>query len=354
MPAMRPASANRQAKRQSPTRSRTMRRYVRCRAAGRPRIAADARDLHRGRRIGRRAFCARPHHPALRARAGRGSIPGRRSLLGGHAGCCPSLVAFRTSDRPLRRSNATDLFARRRRGLAARGRRHHHGPPTVHLADRRRTWWRRPAGGAVLSGDRIGEERPARPRDGVAHLLDAGGFLHRGVLLNWLDIRTDLAVTTALLVFTIPGGLAASATRQSSRRGLALREPLRSLFTQAAFLPVVIGLVAASLGWGTVGAFLPIFGKEALRLPSAQVGLLLALQAVANGASRIPGGMLVDRARRRWPIVFVGVVVWSAAAVVLGHLTGFWAPAIVLVAATPFMATAFVAMGVVFADLSAV
>src|SRR6266852_669580 len=161
MPAMRPASANRQAKRQSPTRSRTMRRYVRCRAAGRPRIAADAR--------------------ALRARAGRGSIPGRRSLLGGHAGCRPSLVAFRTSDRPLRRSIAADLFARRRRGLAARGRRHHHGPPAVHLADRRRTWWRRPARGAVLSGDRIGEERPARPRDGVAHLLDAGGFLHRSV-----------------------------------------------------------------------------------------------------------------------------------------------------------------------------
>src|SRR5713226_7292286 len=44
-----------------------------------------------------------------------------------------------------------------------------------------------------------------------------------GVLLNWLYIRTELAVTTALLVFTIPGALAASGTRQSSRRGLALR-----------------------------------------------------------------------------------------------------------------------------------
>ena len=81
--------------------------------------------------------------------------------------------------------------------------------------------------------------------------------------------------------------------------------------------------------------------------------MLLALQAVVNGTSRIPGGMLVARARRRWPIVFVGVVVWAAATIALGHLTGFWAPAIVLMAATPFMATAFVAMGVVFADLSA-
>ena len=116
---------------------------------------------------------------------------------------------------------------------------------------------------------------------------------------------------------------------------------------------VTIGLVAATLVWGTIGAFLPVFGREALGLPSAQVGYLLALQAVVNGLSRLPGGRLVDRARHRWPIVFVGVLGWSAACVVLGHLTGFVGPAIVLAAGTPFMATAFVAMGVVFADLSA-
>jgi MFS transporter, ACS family, hexuronate transporter len=174
-----------------------------------------------------------------------------------------------------------------------------------------------------------------------------------GLLLTKLDIRTDLAVTTVMLVFAVPGALLASGTRQSAQRGLSLREPLRALLGQPAFVPMTIGLVAATLVWGTVGAFLPIFGKEALRLPSSQVGLLLALQAVANGLSRIPGGRLVDRARERWPIVFVGVVVWSAAAAVLGHLSGFWVPAVVLIAATPFMATVYVAIGVVFGDLSA-
>jgi MFS family permease len=174
-----------------------------------------------------------------------------------------------------------------------------------------------------------------------------------GLLLTWLDIRTDLAITTVVLVFAVPGALLASGTRQSVERGLSLREPLRALVAQAAFVPMTVGLVAATLVWGTVGAFLPIFGKEALHLRGSQVGLLLALQAVANGLSRIPGGRLVDRARNRWPIVFVGVVVWSAAAVVLGHLTGFWGPAILLIAATPFMATVYVAIGVVFGDLSA-
>jgi len=60
----------------------------------------------------------------------------------------------------------------------------------------------------------------------------------------------------------------------------------------------------------------------------------------------------VDRARRRWPIVLVGAVGWCTACVIVGHLTGFLVPAIVLVIGTPFIALSFVAIGVVFADLS--
>jgi MFS family permease len=185
--------------------------------------------------------------------------------------------------------------------------------------------------------------------------MQAGFFIGpsvAGVALQWLDLRTDIAVSTALLVFALPGVLAASRTRQSGR-GFSLMGPLRALVAQPPFVPVTIGLLAATMAWGTVGAFLPIFGKESLGLPSSQVGLLLAIQAVANGISRLPGGWLVDRARQRWPIVFVGVIVWSVAAVILGHLHGFWAPAILLVIATPFMATVYIAIAVVFGDLSA-
>jgi MFS family permease len=172
-----------------------------------------------------------------------------------------------------------------------------------------------------------------------------------GLLLQWIDLRTDIAVTTAMILLAIPGALAASTTVQSRKR-LALMQPLRALVAQRAFTPVVIGLVASTLTWGTVGAFLPIFAKESLHLPSAQIGLMLAIQAVANGLARLPGGRLVDRAKPRWPIVFVGVMGWGVAAIVLGHLSGFWAPVILLVVATPFMATAYVSIGVVFGDLS--
>jgi MFS family permease len=203
---------------------------------------------------------------------------------------------------------------------------------------------------ALIPSGRLG-----RAMGWLTFSMQAGFFIGpsiAGVLLQWIDLRTDIAVTTVLLVFAIPGALVASAAPQSGQ-GLALMAPLRALVRQRSFVPVVVGLVAATLSFGTVGAFLPIFGKESLHLPSAQIGLLLAIQAVANGLARLPGGRLVDRAKQRWPIVFTGVMVWSAAAIVLGHLNGFLAPVILVVVATPFMATAFVAIGVVFGDLSA-
>ena len=164
--------------------------------------------------------------------------------------------------------------------------------------------------------------------------------------------RIVIAITTTLLLFAVPGAIVAPATRQTQGR-FDLVTPVRALFSQPAFVPVVIGLVSATLVWGTVGAFLPIFGREALGLPSSQVGFLFALQAVANGVARIPGGRIVDWAPRRWPIVFAGTVVWSLATIVLGHLHGFVAPAVLMIVATPFMATGFVAVGVVFGNLSA-
>ncbi|MGH7764435.1 MAG: MFS transporter [Candidatus Dormibacteraceae bacterium] len=202
----------------------------------------------------------------------------------------------------------------------------------------------------TVSGGKLG-----RAMGWLTFSMQAGFFIGpsiAGLALRWIDVRTDIAVTTAMLIFTIPGAIAASGTRQHGR-GFSLRAALLALMGQRSFVPVTIGLIAITLSWGTLGAFLPVFGKEALHLPSSQVGYLLALQAVVNGLSRPPGGRLVDRAAHRWPIVFTGAVVWGAASVVLGHLTGFFWPAVVLMIGTPFMATAFVAVGVVFGDLSA-
>ena len=202
-----------------------------------------------------------------------------------------------------------------------------------------------------VSGSRLG-----RAMGWLTFSMQAGFFLGpavAGIALKWIDVRTDIAVTTALVALAVPGAIVASGTRQHHGRGLSLREPMLALVRQRAFLPVTIGLVGMALSWGTIGAFLPVFGKEALGLPSSEVGYLLALQAIVNGLSRPFGGRLVDRVRQRWPILFAGAVTFSASAAVLGHLSGFVGPAVVLVIGTPFMAVAFVTIGVVFGDLSA-
>jgi DHA1 family multidrug resistance protein-like MFS transporter len=201
----------------------------------------------------------------------------------------------------------------------------------------------------------VPSSRLGRSMGWLTFSMQAGFFLGpavAGLLLSRLDSRTDIAVTTLALLAAVPGVIATPNTRQS-QRGFSLMGPLRAVASQRAFVPVLIGLVSTTLVWGTVGAFLPIFGREQLGLPSAQVGYMLALAAVVNGLSRIPGGRIVDGATHRWPIVFTGAVVWSLATIALGHTSGFWAPAILIIVGTPFIATAYVAMGVVFAGLSA-
>src|SRR5207245_1417734 len=153
--------------------------YLREGSAERPRIAADARDLHRGRCILRGALGAWSHGSAVRAWVGSGSFSGRGALRGGHAGGGRSLDAVGAADRPLRRPIAAHLLDRRRRRFSARRRRHHDSAAAVHLAGGRRARRRRSAGGAVFGRDRVREERAAGPRDGMAHLLDAGRILHR-------------------------------------------------------------------------------------------------------------------------------------------------------------------------------
>ena len=173
-----------------------------------------------------------------------------------------------------------------------------------------------------------------------------------GLALRWVDLRTDVALTTALLALALPGAALVSNTRQATGQGLSLRAPLKALAGQAAFVPVNLGLIAMTLAWGTFQAYAPIFASEGLALAPFQVGLLLALQALFNAGSRPVAGRIVDSARRRWPIVVTSVTAWSLAIALIGHLHGFVLPAIVLAVGTPFIATGFVTAGVVFGDLS--
>ena len=178
-----------------------------------------------------------------------------------------------------------------------------------------------------------------------------GGPALAGSLLVFFDLRAALAVTTVLYVLP----LAVSPMISGARAAVPswdLVTPLREMSRRRGFPAAVLALFGATIVWGSVQAYLPLFGKEALGLGGPAIGYLLAIQAVFNGISRVPGGRIVDRAVRKGPIVATGVIVYALAVIVLPHLGGFWAPTVVLAVAVPFLATAYVALSVTFSSLA--
>lgn len=176
-----------------------------------------------------------------------------------------------------------------------------------------------------------------------------------GVLLGLL--HNDYSQTILLTAIPFSLALVLSVTGVSRRlpgevRRLELAGPLRSLWQQPGFLALLIGLLGATMLWGTYQAYIPLLGRRVFGLPPAQIGYLLALQSIANGASRVPAGRLTDRVSRKGPLVAVALAAFAAGQVLLPHLTGFWLPALLLIVTVPMVATAFVAIGVVFAQIA--
>ena len=181
-----------------------------------------------------------------------------------------------------------------------------------------------------------------------------GGFLAgpavAGLLLSFVNTQVDLALMSgfwaAALPFTafFPGG---------RREATWQMGPVRELVRQPGFQAAMIGAVGISMVWGTLQGYLPIFGKEGLGLPGSLIGYMLAIQAGANGLSRIVAGRIVDRMPRQWPLVVTGLVGASVTSVILPHLAGFAIPTVLLALSVPFVAVGYVALSVSFATIGA-
>jgi MFS family permease len=203
--------------------------------------------------------------------------------------------------------------------------------------------------------DRVPIERMGRSMGWFTLSMQTGflaGPAVAGILLRRLDLQQDLLVTTIpvgvaiLLAFGIP----AHGRRRSQPLGLI--GPLRGLVTKRGFVGLVIALMAATILWGTYQAYIPIFGKRGLGLDGTSVGYLLAIQAVINGGTRVPAGRLLDGIRRKGMIVALATAGFAAGLAILPHLYGFWGPTLLLVVTVPMIATAFIAIGIVFVQMA--
>jgi MFS family permease len=129
--------------------------------------------------------------------------------------------------------------------------------------------------------------------------------------------------------------------------------PVRQIARQPGFLAMTVGMLGATMLWGTLQAYLALFGTEQLHLSEAMIGYMVAAQALTNGLSRLPAGRLVDRLARPGVIVVIGVAGYSLTLAILPHLSGFWAPTLLLALTVPLIATTYMAIGVAYNGMAA-
>ena len=173
-----------------------------------------------------------------------------------------------------------------------------------------------------------------------------------GASLQWLSLQAALTASAVLFALALAMTLAGIPAAPGREVGWNIVGPLRRIAGRRAFAVASVGMLGATLVWGTLQAYLPLFGKEQLRLPPEQIGYMIAIQAVANGLARIPGGRIVDRLPRRGLLAAVGLGAYSLTLVALPHLAGFWPPTALLALSIPVLATVYLALGVMFSSLS--
>ncbi len=110
---------------------------------------------------------------------------------------------------------------------------------------------------------------------------------------------------------------------------------------QRAILGAWLAALAIGLPWGAVAGLFPLFGTG-VGLAAGTVGLLLAAQSLANGASRVPLGRLIDRRRISPVAAAIGAAGYAAVIALLGFQDGI--PGILLVLVAGVIMLAFTLM----------
>jgi MFS family permease len=176
-----------------------------------------------------------------------------------------------------------------------------------------------------------------------AYVAGSAHEARRGSAFGWLTLGTHTGIATGPAVgglawqhlgivptYLVAAGLALVALLGPilMRSGVRTRIDIRGLPGMVASLArdrVVVGCWVAAFGiglpWGAVSGLFPLFGTS-IGLAAGSIGLLLALQSITNGLSRVPLGRLIDR-RSVPPLAMAASCVgYAAITSLLGLQTG--------------------------------
>lgn len=125
---------------------------------------------------------------------------------------------------------------------------------------------------------------------------------------------------------------------------------LRALLHRRGFLACLLATLGGCFGFGVFMTFLPLY-LTALGMDASHVGMVFAVQALANALSRIPFGRLSDRVTDRGILVVGGLGALSVSIFLVGmcsHLAELFGCAAMLGVS---MGVAFTALSALIADI---
>jgi MFS transporter, DHA1 family, multidrug resistance protein len=184
------------------------------------------------------------------------------------------------------------------------------------------------------------------------------GYLAGPVLaataLSWLPLYLTLTGTAVLSLVALPlSMLVARPDSQSQGHGHDTLRHLTFLIRRPGFTSFAITLFSAAMLWGTLEAYLPLLGTEHMGFTNAQVGIIISIQALINGASRIPAGWLVDFTKSPGAVATICSLAYALAIAAAPHLGGIHA-ALAVIISVALIASAFVALSTSFAELAGI
>jgi MFS family permease len=162
-----------------------------------------------------------------------------------------------------------------------------------------------------------------------------------GLAWQHLGIPQTYLIATGLALVALAGPIQ---MRGAIRTTIDVRG-LPAMVVSLARDRVVVGCWVAGFGiglpWGAVSGLFPLFGTS-IGLAAGSIGLLLALQSITNGLSRVPLGRLIDRRAVPPLATAAGCAAYAGITSLLGLQTGPLGIAVVFM--TGILALAFTLM----------
>jgi MFS family permease len=183
------------------------------------------------------------------------------------------------------------------------------------------------------------------------HTGVASGPAIGGLIWDWGGPVPTYLAATLLGLLAVVAPLFVPGSERHRIRLSRLPAMVAEVGRQRAIVGCWLAALAIGLPWGAVAGLFPLFGTG-LGLAAGTVGLILATQSLANGASRVPLGRLIDRRRMHPVAAAAGAAGYGIMVVVLGFQGGVAAIVAVMIAGVVMLAFTLMLVQVTISEVA--